>query len=387
MAYEQDPKGKVLPQFAVDEIYRITKGDAIITTEVGQHQMWAAQFYKFNKPRRWITSGGLGTMGFGFPAAIGASFAFPDATVIDIAGDGSFQMTLQELAIVKEHDLNVKVVVLNNKFLGMVKQWQDLFFDKRYASTSIPAQPDFVKLADAYGIKGYRAETPEGHDAGSGGGLQNQGALPSWKSWWMRKNMFIPWCPPAAPTRTWSCPRKRTGRGRSGDEAEAQGRQKMRHTISVMVKNQAGVLSRVSNLFSARGYNIDSLVVGVTDDPKISRITIVVRGDDRIIDQVEKQLNKLIDVIKVIDLTHDDFIARDLALIKVKAEPNTRSQVMEIVQCFDGKIVDVALKSFIIEVTGKESKINAMVELLKQLWHLGNGPDRRSGHFPGQKGP
>lgn len=138
----------------------------------------------------------------------------------------------------------------------------------------------------------------------------------------------------------------------------------MRHTISVLVNNHAGVLSRVSNLFSARGYNIDSLVVGITDDPKISRITIVVKGDDRIIDQVEKQLNKLIDVIKVVDLTHEDFIGRDLALIKVKAESNTRSQVMEIVQCFDGKIVDVALKSFIIEVTGKESKINAMVELL-----------------------
>ncbi|HUO58518.1 MAG TPA: acetolactate synthase small subunit [bacterium] len=139
----------------------------------------------------------------------------------------------------------------------------------------------------------------------------------------------------------------------------------MRHTISVMVKNQSGVLSRVSNLFSARGYNIDSLVVGITDDPKVSRMTIVVKGDDRVIDQVEKQLNKLVDVIKVVDLTKDDFIGRDLALIKVKAEAHNRSQVMEIAQCFDGKIVDVALKSFIIEVTGKESKINAMVELLK----------------------
>jgi acetolactate synthase-1/3 small subunit len=139
----------------------------------------------------------------------------------------------------------------------------------------------------------------------------------------------------------------------------------MRHTISVLVHNHSGVLSRVSNLFSARGYNIDSLVVGVTDNPKVSRMTIVVRGDDRVIDQVEKQLNKLVDTIKVVDLTQDDFIARDLALIKVKAEPETRSQVMEIVQCFDGKIVDVALKSFIVEVTGKESKINGMIELLK----------------------
>ncbi len=161
LAFKQDPNGPILPQFAVDEIYRLTKGDAIITTEVGQHQMWAAQYYRFNKPRRWITSGGLGTMGFGFPAAIGAAFAFPDATVVDIAGDGSFQMTLQELAVVKQHNLNVKVIILNNKFLGMVKQWQDLFFGKRYASTSIPAQPDFVKLAEAYGIKGYRAETPK----------------------------------------------------------------------------------------------------------------------------------------------------------------------------------------------------------------------------------
>ncbi len=161
LAFKQDPNGPILPQFAVDEIYRLTKGDAIITTEVGQHQMWAAQYYRFNKPRCWITSGGLGTMGFGFPAAIGAAFAYPDSTVIDIAGDGSFQMTLQELAVVKQHNLNVKVIILNNKFLGMVKQWQDLFFDKRYAATSIPAQPDFVKLAEAYGIKGYRAETPK----------------------------------------------------------------------------------------------------------------------------------------------------------------------------------------------------------------------------------
>jgi acetolactate synthase I/III small subunit len=139
----------------------------------------------------------------------------------------------------------------------------------------------------------------------------------------------------------------------------------MRHTISVLVNNRTGVLSRVSNLFSARGYNIDSLVVGITDDPKKSCMTIVVRGDDRIIDQVEKQLNKLVDVIKVEDLTNEEFIARDLALIKVKAETHSRSHVLEIVQCFDAKIVDVALKSFTIEVTGKESKINAMVELLR----------------------
>jgi acetolactate synthase-1/3 small subunit len=139
----------------------------------------------------------------------------------------------------------------------------------------------------------------------------------------------------------------------------------MKHTISVWVRNQHGVLARVSNLFAARGYNIDSLVVGVTDQPKVSRMTISVKGDDRVIDQVEKQLNKLVDVIKVEDLTDTDFIARDLALIKVKVDNATRSHVMEIAQCFGAKIVDVALKSFIIEVTGKESKLNALVELLR----------------------
>ena len=160
LAYRQDPGAKVLPQFVIDEVYRLTKGDAFIATEVGQHQMWAAQFYKFEKPRRWITSGGLGTMGFGFPAAVGVQFAHPKAQVVCLAGDGSFQMNLQELATVAEHKLPVKTIILNNQVLGMVKQWQDLFFGKRYANTLIPVQPDFVKLAEAFGISGYRAETP-----------------------------------------------------------------------------------------------------------------------------------------------------------------------------------------------------------------------------------
>lgn len=158
--YSRSGTGPTKPQFVVEEIHRITKGDAFITTEVGQHQMWAAQYYGFDKPRRWITSGGLGTMGFGFPAAVGVQFAHPNANVVCIAGDGSFQMNIQELATVREHDLPVKVVILNNKYLGMVKQWQDMFYDSRHAITDIGVQPDFVKLAEAYGIAGYRAETP-----------------------------------------------------------------------------------------------------------------------------------------------------------------------------------------------------------------------------------
>lgn len=151
----------IKPQFVVEKIYELTKGDAIITTEVGQNQMWTAQFYKFDKPRTLLTSGGLGTMGYGFPAAIGAQFAHPEKLVIDIAGDGSIQMNIQELATAVINKLPVKVAILNNRFLGMVRQWQELFFDERYSHTKLSdVVPDFVKLAEAYGAVGLRATKP-----------------------------------------------------------------------------------------------------------------------------------------------------------------------------------------------------------------------------------
>jgi acetolactate synthase-1/2/3 large subunit len=159
MAYEYSDE-IIKPQFVVEKIYEVTKGDAIITTEVGQNQMFAAQYYMYDKPRQWLSSGGLGTMGYGLPAAIGAQFAMPDKTVIDIAGDGSIQMNIQELAIAVINKLPVKVAILNNRFLGMVRQWQELFFDERYSSTDLDVTPDFVKLAEAYGAVGLRATKP-----------------------------------------------------------------------------------------------------------------------------------------------------------------------------------------------------------------------------------
>jgi acetolactate synthase-1/2/3 large subunit len=161
LQYAQEPDGELLPQFVCEQIYAATKGDAIITTEVGQHQMWAAQYYHCTRPRQFITSGGLGTMGYGFPAAIGAQLAFPNAVVIDIAGDGSFQMNVQELATVVQYNLPVIVAILNNHSLGMVRQWQQFFYDERYADTSLEVSPDYVKLADAYGAVGLRATRPE----------------------------------------------------------------------------------------------------------------------------------------------------------------------------------------------------------------------------------
>ena len=151
----------IKPQYVIEKINEITKGDVIITTEVGQNQMWTAQFFTFTKPRTLLTSGGLGTMGYGFPAAIGAQVAFPEKTIVDIAGDGSFQMNIQELATAVQYNLPVKVAILNNHCLGMVRQWQQLFCDQRYSQTLFEVVPDFVKLADAYGAVGLRATKPE----------------------------------------------------------------------------------------------------------------------------------------------------------------------------------------------------------------------------------
>lgn len=153
----RDDSDIIKPQYVVETLYKCTHGDAIITTEVGQNQMWTAQFYQFDHPRHFVTSGGLGTMGFGLPAAIGAKMAFPEKTVIDIAGDGSIQMNIQELATAKQYNCPVKVAILNNSYLGMVRQWQELFYDKRYASTTMDVVPDFVELARAYGAVGLRA--------------------------------------------------------------------------------------------------------------------------------------------------------------------------------------------------------------------------------------
>jgi acetolactate synthase-1/2/3 large subunit len=160
MDYQQGEKIK--PQYVIEKIYELTKGDAIITTEVGQNQMWAAQYYQFIKPRTLLTSGGLGTMGYGFPAAMGAQAAFPNKLVIDISGDGSFQMNSQELATAVQYQLPIKVAILNNGYLGMIRQWQEFFYGKRYASSCLEGiSPDFVKLAEAYGAVGLKATKPE----------------------------------------------------------------------------------------------------------------------------------------------------------------------------------------------------------------------------------
>jgi len=160
LSYREDPN-VIKPQFVIEKLYELTKGEAIICTEVGQNQMWTAQFYKFKYPRTLITSGGLGTMGFGFPAAIGAQMGNPGKLVIDIAGDGSIQMNIQELATAMDQRLPIKIIILNNGYLGMVRQWQELFYEKRYSAVKFATIPDFVKIAEAYGAVGLRITKPQ----------------------------------------------------------------------------------------------------------------------------------------------------------------------------------------------------------------------------------
>ena len=176
LSYCMNPE-VIKPQFVIETMYKLTKGNAIISTEVGQNQMWTAQFYPFDEPNTFLSSGGLGTMGYGFPAAIGAQIAFPDKLVVDVAGDGSIQMNIQELATAVQYKIPVKIVILNNGFLGMVRQWQQLFYEKRYSHTDMTFAPDFVKVAEAYGLLGLRATRPEEVEATLKKGFEHPGPV------------------------------------------------------------------------------------------------------------------------------------------------------------------------------------------------------------------
>jgi acetolactate synthase-1/2/3 large subunit len=160
MKYDRD-SSLIKPQYVIEKMYEVTRGEAYVTSDVGQHQMWAAQYYKFDQPRRWINSGGLGTMGFGMPAAMGVQFAHPEATVACVTGEGSIQMNIQELSTCKQFNLPLKIILLNNRYLGMVRQWQEFFYGNRYAESYMDALPDFVKLAESYGHVGMKIEKPE----------------------------------------------------------------------------------------------------------------------------------------------------------------------------------------------------------------------------------
>ena len=281
---------------------------------------------------------------------MGAHFARPDVPVFDIAGDGSIQMNIQEFGTIASNKIPVKVVILNNMYLGMVRQWQELFYDHRYSFTELPPV-DFVKIANAYGIEGMQVESPDDVLPALQASLDCDGPFVMDFRIEREENVF-PMVPAGAAIN---------------EMIGGHPRIMKPHTLSILVENKAGVLSRVTGLFSRRGFNIESLAVGPCEEPDMSRITIVVIGDDEKIEQVMKQLNKLIDVIKVSDLTDSERVERELALIKVTAELGTsRAEIMQIASIFRASIVDVGAKTLILQVIGDTDKIDALEKLLRQ---------------------
>jgi acetolactate synthase-1/2/3 large subunit len=171
-------KNVIMPQYVIEKLYEVTAGKAIVTSDVGQHQMWAAQYYKFDEPRRWINSGGLGTMGVGLPYAMGAALQHPEMPIVCVTGEGSIQMCIQELSTAKQFRLPIKIINLNNRYLGMVRQWQEMFYGSRYSESYMDSLPDFVRLAEAYGHVGIRVERPEDVEASAAQGLHRPQGRP-----------------------------------------------------------------------------------------------------------------------------------------------------------------------------------------------------------------
>ncbi len=337
----------IKPQYVLEKLWEVTGGDAFVTSDVGQHQMWAAQYYRFDKPRRWINSGGLGTMGVGLPYAMGVQMANPGAEVAVITGEGSIQMCIQELSTCKQYRLTPKIINLNNRYLGMVRQWQQIDYGGRYAESYVDALPDFVKLAEAYGHVGFQIDKPRGCRAGVEGSV-----------WKVQR-------PPGVSRLHYRSEGKRLadGEGGQGADRDAAGiGRPMRHIISVLLENEPGALSRVVGLFSARGYNIETLTVAPTEDASLSRMTIVSVGSDDVIEQITKHLNRLIEVVKVVDLTEGDYIERELMLIKLRAVGKERDEIKRMADIFRGRIIDVTERSYTIELTGNGAKLDAFIK-------------------------
>ena len=358
--------------------------------------MWAAHFVGYENPHTWINSGGLGTMGFSVPAAMGAKVGCPDTTVWSIDGDGCFQMTNQELATCAIEDIPIKVAVINNESLGMVRQWQTLFYNERYSNTDLHSKriPDFVKLAEAYGCVGLACDSPADVDAtidegdgdrrragrrGLPGPPRRDGVADGRRRHQQRRHQVRPG--PGA--------RVRRGRPVNHDPccartAASTGKEHVmsKHTLSVLVENKPGVLARIAGLFSRRGFNIDSLAVGPTEHDEVSRMTIVVNVEESPLEQVTKQLNKLVEVIKIVELDGSASVNRELLLVKVKADADTRGQVLDAVALFKARVVDVATDAVTIEVTGNADKLAVVPQGRGAVRHPRARPVRHGRHRP-----
>ena len=335
LTYEQSEPGDALkPQFVLEQLRDSTPDDTIVASGVGQHQMWTSQYWKFNHPYTWVNSGGLGTMGFSVPAAIGAKVGRPDRMVWAVDGDGCFQMTAQELVTAAAERIPIKVAILNNAYLGMVRQWQEMFYEERYCEVYLsPDLPDYKMWAEAMGCVGMRVESPEEVQPPSRRPTRSTTARSSSTSAPTAREKVYPMVPAGHDQRRDR--RRPDARAREGTERwPSASRHRCPRTTrsSVLVENKAGVLARVAGLFARRGFNIYSLAVAPTDDERFSRITIVVDVESAPLEQIIKQLDKLINVVKISELDPRDSVERELMLATVRADAAARGQVIELVQ-------------------------------------------------------
>lgn len=347
---------KIKPQAVIETLWRLTKGDAYVTSDVGQHQMFAALYYPFDKPRRWINSGGLGTMGFGLPAALGVKMALPEETVVCVTGDGSIQMNIQELSTALQYELPVLVVNLNNRYLGMVKQWQDMIYSGRHSQSYMQSLPDFVRLAEAYGHVGIQISHPQELESKLSEALEQ-----------VRNNRLV-FVDVTVDGSEHVYPMQIRGGGM--DEmwlSKTERNLIMRRILSVLLENESGALSRVIGLFSQRGYNIESLTVAPTDDPTLSRMTIQTVGDEKVLEQIEKQLHKLVDVLRVSELGQGAHVEREIMLVKIQASGYGRDEVKRNTEIFRGQIIDVTPSLYTVQLAGTSDKLDAFLASIRDV--------------------
>lgn len=347
---------KIKPQAVIETLWRLTHGDAYVTSDVGQHQMFAALYYPFDKPRRWINSGGLGTMGFGLPAALGVKMALPEETVVCVTGDGSIQMNIQELSTALQYELPVLVVNLNNRYLGMVKQWQDMIYSGRHSQSYMQSLPDFVRLAEAYGHVGIQISHPQELESKLSEALEQ-----------VRNNRLV-FVDVTVDGSEHVYPMQIRGGGMDEMWLSKNGENLiMRRILSVLLENESGALSRVIGLFSQRGYNIESLTVAPTDDPTLSRMTIQTVGDEKVLEQIEKQLHKLVDVLRVSELGQGAHVEREIMLVKIQASGYGRDEVKRNTEIFRGQIIDVTPSLYTVQLAGTSDKLDAFLASIRDV--------------------
>ena len=375
LVYDQQPgAGPLKPQFVIEQLRDLTPEDTIVASGVGQHQMFASQWWQFDHPYTWVNSGGLGTMGFAVPSAIGAKVGRPDKMVWAVDGDGCFQMTAQELVTASSERIPVKIAILNNAYLGMVRQWQEMFYEERYSEVYLsPDLPDYVGWAEAMGCVGIRVESPDdvANAIDKANSVDDRPVVVDFRTDAFEK--VFPMVAAGASNDDIMVDPSLTG-GRA--VVSVYGTDQHHHTLTVLVENKSGVLARVASLFSRRGYNIFSLAVAPSDDPRFSRITIVVDVESAPLDQIIKQLDKLIPVVSIRELDPAHARERELLLATVEAGPESRGQVIQLVGVFEGKIVDVGPAQLTVMLAGAPTKLDDFEDLIRGYGDRGDAADR-----------